>query len=29
VPVQEQTRARMRGALAELGLLQGAAHVAA
>jgi 4-hydroxy-tetrahydrodipicolinate synthase len=29
VPVQEQTRARVRTALAELGLLQGAAHVAA
>ena len=29
VPVQEQTRARVRAALAELGLLQGAAHVAA
>jgi len=29
VPVQEQTRARLRAALAELGLLQGAAHVAA
>ena len=29
VPVQEQTRARMRAVLAELGLLQGAAHVAA
>jgi len=29
VPVQEQTRARVRAVLAELGLLQGAAHVAA
>jgi len=29
VPVQEQTRARLRTALSELGLLQGAAHVAA
>src|SRR5437773_10288314 len=29
VPVQDQTRARVRAALAELGLLQGAAHVAA
>ena len=29
VPVQEQTRARVRAALGELGLLQGAAHVAA
>ena len=29
VPVQEQTRTRLRAALAELGLLQGAAHVAA
>ena len=29
VPVQEQTRARVRAALAELDLLQGAAHVAA
>ena len=29
VPVQEQTRARVRAALAELGPLQGAAHVAA
>jgi len=29
VPVQEQTRARLRAALAEVGLLQGAAHVAA
>jgi 4-hydroxy-tetrahydrodipicolinate synthase len=29
VPVQEQTRARLRVVLSELGLLQGAAHVAA
>jgi 4-hydroxy-tetrahydrodipicolinate synthase len=29
VPVQEPTRARVRAALAQLGLLQGAAHVAA
>jgi 4-hydroxy-tetrahydrodipicolinate synthase len=29
VPVQEQTRARVRAALADLGLLPGAAHVAA
>jgi len=29
VPVQEQTRARMRSVLGALGLLPGAAHVAA
>jgi 4-hydroxy-tetrahydrodipicolinate synthase len=29
VPIQEQTRARVRAVLQELGLLAGAAHVAA